>query len=483
MYPAYYYHWPAAHRRNPHVQAQRYIPHVHYASDVRPEGKYTTRQPFSQLNYSGTEQAQHDPSKPDTLHTPRHTRQMLPQRPALHHLAPPPVLPRRPVPLPSDTPAPSVYAYATPYVHERAPTASASQQASSRCPESVASNAQSAPLVNASPVAPPARPVYGTPPIWSWKRNRWEGDLTYEAQPLSVPNSSSPPAVAQSTNPSVAVPTTGPTPPVYQQSQSAQYQAPTSAQPDSRPTSSAPEAAAPLPSGVQASTHPPATSVEPSRGTVRAAEASDLHLQQAADDQPGHGGGSVLPETTSTGSNSQPNTGELVVSDRTSFKHRDGIYTLTILSPWETARSLKVTTPITVNDLHIILGRAPNLETAQFACIVSDAGTTRNWKAIHADNLKSLVINEVQTPIGGVLNDLTADELKSLHVSYSPGMAHHLWQDEQSYYSFLRTVNKHEPRGMTTIVSNDPWYRDNRAEHLRVTLESATTSDWTISVQ
>ncbi|KAL1757881.1 hypothetical protein FB107DRAFT_288911 [Schizophyllum commune] len=454
MYPAYYSQWPDAWRRNPHV---------HYASDVRPEGKYTTKLPFHQLNYNGTEQAQHDPSTPNPLHTPRHTRQMLPVRPALRHLAPPPVLPRRPVPLPPQTPAPPTYAYATPHVHQHAPPASASQQAAPHPSQPLAPNAQSVPLAN----PPPAPPVLGRMPIWSRSRNRWEGDSAYEAQAPSVPAPSSTPAVAQSAIPPAATQTTRPPPPTYQQpAQSVRYQALTSAQPDPRSISSAPQAAALLPSGARAPAHPPFTSADSPQGTLGVAGASDSVLQRAVDNQSGHGGGSVMPENTSTGANSRPNAGEVVVNDKTSFRHQDGICTLTVLSPWEAARSLKVTTPITLNDLRIILRRAPNLETAQFACIVPDSRTNRDRQAIHADNLKSLVIGEVQTSIGGVLNDLAADEMKSLHVSYAPGMAHHLWQDEQGFYRFLRTVNKHEP-----------------AEHLRVTLESATTSDWTISVQ
>ncbi|KAL1715346.1 hypothetical protein EV715DRAFT_207649 [Schizophyllum commune] len=476
MYPAYYHQWPNAWRRNPHV---------HYASDVRPEGKYTTKLPFHQLNYNGTEQAQHDPSRPDPLHTPRHTRQMLPVRPALRHLAPPPVLPHRPVPLPTATPAPSPYAYATPYVHQRAPAASAPQQAAPRPPASSASNAHSVPLAN----PPPARPVLSRMPIWSRSRNRWEGDIAYEAQTPSVPiASSAPPAETQTAVPPAATQTTRPPPPVYQQPvRSVQYQAPTSAQPDPRSISSAPQVAAPLSSGARAPAHPPSTSAESPRGTAGAAGASESNrlLQRAVDDQSGHGGGPVLRLSglVSTRENSRPDASQVVVNEKTSFRHRDGICTLTVLSPWEAARSLKVTTPITLNDLRIILRRAPNLETAQFACIVPDSGTNRDRQAIHADNLKSLVIGEVQTSIGGVLNNLTADELKSLHVSYAPGKAHHLWQDEQGFYNFLRTVNRHEPGGIASIMSNDSWYHDHRAEHLRVTLESATTSDWTISVQ
>ncbi|KAI5830467.1 hypothetical protein K523DRAFT_302643 [Schizophyllum commune Tattone D] len=475
MYPAYHSQWPNAWRRNPHV---------HYASDVRQEGKYTTKLPFHQLNYNGTEQAQHDPSRPDPLYTPRHTRQMLPVRPALRHLAPPPVLLRRPVPLPPQTPAPPAYAYATPHVHQRALTASAPQQAAPHPAQPLASNPHNVPLANPLPAAPPARPVLGRMPIWSRSRNRWEGDFAYEAQAPSVPAPSSTPAVAQTADPRAAIQTTRPSPPTYQQpAQSVQYQALTSAQPDPRSISSAPQAVAPLPSGARAPAHPPPTSADSPQGTLGVAGASYSVLQRAVDNQSWHGGGSVMPENTSTGANSRPNAGEVVVNDKTSFKHRDGICTLTVLSPWEAARSLKVTTPVTLNDLRIILRRAPNLETAQFACIVPDAGTNRDRQAIHADNLKSLVIGEVQTSIRGVLTNLTADELKSLHVSYAPGMAHHLWQDEQGFYNFLRTVNRHEPGGIASIMSNDSWYHGHRAEHLRVTLESATSSDWTISVQ
>ncbi|KAL1736773.1 hypothetical protein EV714DRAFT_266731 [Schizophyllum commune] len=435
MYPAYYSQWPNAWRRNPHV---------HYASDVRPEGKYTTKLPFHQLNYNGTEQAQHDPPTPDPLHTPRHTRQMLPVRPALRHLAPPPVLPRRPVPLPPQTPAPPAYAYATPYVHQHAPTTSAPQQAAPRPPPTSASNAHSVPLANPLAAAPPARPVSGRMPIWSHS------------------------AICTD----FVVCATG---------EGAEYESASGSDPDYEAASThLPAAGAP---GVQTLAHPPSTSAESPQGTLGVAGASDFLLQRAVDHQSGHGGGSVMPENTSTGANSRPNAGEVVVNDKTSFKHRDGICTLTVLSPWEAARSLKVTTPITLNDLRIILRRAPNLETAQFACIIPDSGTNRDRQAIHADNLKSLVIGEVQTSIRGVLNNLTADELKSLHVSYAPGMAHHLWQDEQGFYNFLRTVNKHEPGGIASIMSNDSWYHDHRAEHLRVTLELATTSDWTISVQ
>ncbi|KAL1666051.1 hypothetical protein GGF50DRAFT_51527 [Schizophyllum commune] len=481
MYPAYYHQWPNAWRRNPHI---------HYASDVRPEGKYTTKLPFNQLNYNGTEQAQHDPSTPNPLYTPRHTRQMLPVRPALRHLAPPPVLLRRPVPLPPQTPAPPAYAYATPHVHQRAPTASAPQQAAPHPAQPLASNPHNVPLANPLPAAPPARPVLGRMPIWSRSRNRWEGDFAYEAQAPSVPApSSAPPAGAQTAVPPAATQTTRPPPPTHQQpAQSVQYQAPTSAQPDSRSISCAPQAAAPLPSGARAPAHLPSTSADSPQGTFAVARASESNhlLQRAVDDQSRHGGGPVLRLSglVSTGENSRPDAGQVVVNDRASFKHRDGIYTLAVVAPWEAARSLTVTAPITLNDIHIILRRAPNLETAQFACITPDTAIKRHWDTVHANNLKSFAISDVQASIGGVFNALRAQNVQAMHVAYSPGMAQQIWQDEQGYYTFLQEVVQHTHHGVVSIVSNDAWYRDLRAENLRMMLESATNStDWRISVQ
>ncbi|KAL1736775.1 hypothetical protein EV714DRAFT_266732 [Schizophyllum commune] len=424
MYPAYYHQWPNAWRRNPHV---------HYASDVRPEGKYTTKLPFHQLNYNGTAQAQHDPSRPDPLHTPRHTRQMLPVRPALRHLAPPPVLPRRPVPLPTATPAPSAYAYATPHVHQRVPAANSPRQAAPHPPPSSASDTQSVPLAN----PPPAPPVFGRMPIWSQSRNRWEGDIAYEAQAPSIPTSSSaPPSVAQTADP--AIQTTRPPPPVVQQPQPVLHQAPSSVLPV-QVAHSAPAfaqissvsvhnpsyvAQAPTLAAEQQELSSPAANVgdsPPSSPVESATQPSAFQLP--VDSQPTTCSGALLTNAgvEALGHSTPSRDGHLVLDDSTSIKHSMGVCALpTLLCPWETIRSVDVTIPVSVNDLQKILRRAHNLESASFASVLPKTKRLRHGDRIKLPKLQHLRIMNIQASIRGVLKDLDATELIQLTVAYAP---------------------------------------------------------------
>ncbi|KAL1757883.1 hypothetical protein FB107DRAFT_208282 [Schizophyllum commune] len=491
MYPAYYSQWPNAWRRNPHV---------HYAPDVRPEGKYTTKLPFHQLNYNGTEQAQHDPSRPDPLHTPRHTQQMLPVRPALRHLAPPPVLPLRPVSLPPATPAPS----ATPYVHQRAPTASAPQQAAPHPSPSSASNAQSVPLANPLPAAPPARPVLGRMPIWIQSRNRWEGDIAYEAQAPSVPAPSAAPAVAQSTNPpAAATQTTMPPPPIHQQSaQSVHYRAPSAAQPvqisQSAPAP-AQNSSAPLrnPDYAAQTEAPPADSVddeERSASTVenitpvlRSNHQAPAHQQPVANHPMDCSAAQeAYSDLAATGNNTTPQDGHLVLDNSTSHMHAEGVYGLSaLLSPWEAIHFLNVTVPVSVNDLQRILRRAHNLRTASFAAITPKTGRLGHEDKIRLPDLQRLTIKSIQPSIRGVLKDLVIPKLNHLHVSYAPARGYYLWSDEQDYYRLffkLRSARR-ESSGCIIVSSNDRWYLYHRAAQLQELLQETAGSGWRVTIR
>ncbi|KAI5830465.1 hypothetical protein K523DRAFT_381725 [Schizophyllum commune Tattone D] len=486
MYPAYYHQWPNAWRRNPHV---------HYASDVRPEGKYTTKLPFHQLNYHGTEQAQHDPPTPNPLHTPRHTRQMLPVRPALRHLAPPPILPRRPVPLPTATPAPS----ATPYVHQRAPSA---PQAAAPCPPPMsASNAHSVPLAN----PPPAPPVFGRMPIWSQSRNRWEGDIAYEAQAPSVPTSSSaPPAGAQSAVPPAAIQTTKPPPPVYQQpAQSVHYKAPSAAQPvqisQSAPAPAAQNSSTPLrnPDYAAQTEAPPADAVEGEERSASTVEyitpvlRSDHQaptLQQPVANQPttcsaaSHANSDVAAASNNTTSQD----GHLVLDNSTSHMHAEGVYGLSaLLSPWEAIHFLNVTVPVSVNDLQRILRRAHNLRTASFAAITPKTGRLGHEDKIRLPALQRLTIKSIQPSIRGVLKDLVTPKLNYLHVSYAPGSTYYLWSDEQDYYRLFFKLKsaRRESSGCIIVSSNDRWYLYHRAAQLQELLQETVGSGWRVTVR
>ncbi|KAL1679108.1 hypothetical protein EV122DRAFT_210587 [Schizophyllum commune] len=496
MYPAYYHQWPDAWRRNPHV---------HYASDVRPEGKYTTKLPFNQLNYNGTEQAQHDPPTPDPLHTPRHTRQMLPVRPALRHLAPPPVLLRRPVPLPPQTPAPPAYAYATPHVHQRAPTASAPQQAAPHPAQPLASNPHNVPLANPLPAAPPARPVLGRMPIWSRSRNRWEGDFAYEAQAPSVPAPSFAPDVAQSTNPpAAATQITRPPPPTHQQpAQSVQYQAPSAAQPvqtaqDAPATAQTSSVSAHNPSYVAQAPTLAADQQEPSFPAISVGNSPPLSpvesaTQASASQLP------VVSQTTTcseaphtnagveaTGDSTPSRDGHLMLEGSASFNHTSGIYALpTLLSPWDVIRSLEVTVPVSVNGLQKILRRAQNLESARFSAILPKTRPLRHGTRLQLPNLHTLTIQNIQAHIRGVLQDLDTTKLVSLHLAYAPGSAYYLWGDEQDYYSLLYRIRNiaQVTSGRITVSSNDDWYRDNRAGQLQALVRTAAGVGWRVNIQ
>ncbi|TRM61025.1 hypothetical protein BD626DRAFT_406190 [Schizophyllum amplum] len=160
--------------------------------------------------------------------------------------------------------------------------------------------------------------------------------------------------------------------------------------------------------------------------------------------------------------------GDAVCVDQpASFMHNEGICALVVLSPWEKMRSLKVTQHISLNELHNILRRAPNLEHAHFTRIVADSGRSRQrWTTIEAPMLETLTITRAETCIGDVLNDLRVEKLSRLHVGYSPHSAQNVWWDEQSYYHFLRQVRTIS-RGRVLIVSGDEWYGASRAAHMR----------------
>ncbi|KAL1666026.1 hypothetical protein GGF50DRAFT_21696, partial [Schizophyllum commune] len=179
--------------------------------------------------------------------------------------------------------------------------------------------------------------------------------------------------------------------------------------------------------------------------------------------------------------------GSLLIDKEVTFKHSVGVCAVSVMSTWEASKRLIVNTPITINEFYNALRRAgPTLERAYFKRIVSDSGVNRNhWKGIEATRLQVLIIGSTDVLLGGVLRDLKVRELLYLSVGYGSDCAQNLWADEQEYYRFLQRAQLAR-EGNIIINAGDPWYRENRAEHLvhwlRAALGSARERDWSVYV-
>ncbi|KAI5826376.1 hypothetical protein K523DRAFT_375053 [Schizophyllum commune Tattone D] len=164
--------------------------------------------------------------------------------------------------------------------------------------------------------------------------------------------------------------------------------------------------------------------------------------------------------SASDGSSSKD--GHVELSGTESFA--GGICVLPVLAPWETIRSLTVTCPITINDLH--------LDTKKARCRVE----------INVDSLRQLCIGNVQTPIGSIFDDLVAPNLQSIFVAY-PFASSALIDDEPSYSDFLERNPRSRYAGVLVIVSDDDWYRHDRAHQLHEHLQEAGRSTWIVDVR
>ncbi|KAL1748029.1 hypothetical protein HDZ31DRAFT_30550 [Schizophyllum fasciatum] len=175
--------------------------------------------------------------------------------------------------------------------------------------------------------------------------------------------------------------------------------------------------------------------------------------------------------------------GHFVVSGPVSFKYTSGICALSITAPWEDARSLEITVPISVNDFYIILQRAVNLECAYFASIVPGTPHSKFWEPLEMSKLHSLVIAGVNTPIGGVLDSIRqVAMLQQLHVTYSVGSTYHLWADEHSYFNLFQR-GKFPNSGKVQITSSDEWYALVRADLFRHCLQLVAGNLWAVEVE
>ncbi|KAL1711147.1 hypothetical protein EV121DRAFT_285099 [Schizophyllum commune] len=155
---------------------------------------------------------------------------------------------------------------------------------------------------------------------------------------------------------------------------------------------------------------------------------------------------------------------------------------LPVLAPWEAIRPLTVTCPITINDLHLVLYQATNLERAAFASVVQDTKKARCRVEINVDRLRELCIGNVQTPIGSIFDDLVAPNLQSIFVAYSFASSA-LIDDEPSYSDFLERNPRRRYAGVLDIVSNDDWYGHDRAHQLHEHLQEAGRSTWIVDVR
>ncbi|KAL1736738.1 hypothetical protein EV714DRAFT_197658, partial [Schizophyllum commune] len=184
--------------------------------------------------------------------------------------------------------------------------------------------------------------------------------------------------------------------------------------------------------------------------------------------------------SASASSGSSSKDGHVELSGTESFA--GGICVLPLLAPWETIRSLTVTCPITINDLHLVLYQATNLERATFASIVQDTKEARCRVEINVDSLRQLCIRNVQTPIGSIFDDLVAPNLQSIFVAY-PFASSALIDDEPSYSDFLERNPRRRYAGVLDIVSNDDWYGHDRAHQLHEHLQEAGRSTWIVDVR
>ncbi|KAI5896587.1 uncharacterized protein SCHCODRAFT_01150679 [Schizophyllum commune H4-8] len=185
---------------------------------------------------------------------------------------------------------------------------------------------------------------------------------------------------------------------------------------------------------------------------------------------------SSAPRSATASRGSSFKDGHVELSGNESFG--SGICVLPVLAPWEAIRSLTVTCPITINDLHLILYQATKLERAVFSSIVQDTKKARCRVDINVNNLRELIIEDVRTPIGSIFDDLEALELEEILVSYTSTSA--LCEDEDGYCQFLEDMAQDRKPGNIIIYSNDSWYRDARAQGLQEQLEAS--SNWTAAV-
>ncbi|KAL1736727.1 hypothetical protein EV714DRAFT_197866, partial [Schizophyllum commune] len=203
--------------------------------------------------------------------------------------------------------------------------------------------------------------------------------------------------------------------------------------------------------------------------------------QNTADDAVAQSSSSA-PRSSTASSSSSFKDGHVELGGTESFA--GGICVLPVLAPWEAIRSLTVTCPITINDLHLILYQATKLEKATFASIVEDTRKRRCSFEVEAANLQELTIRNVQTPIGSVLDDLEAPILQQIRIGYASSPAHlDVCADEQSLCHFVKEIAKGRLAGKITIISNDSWYMANRAQELQKRLKAVTRSTWIADVQ
>ncbi|KAL1754140.1 hypothetical protein FB107DRAFT_276071 [Schizophyllum commune] len=160
-----------------------------------------------------------------------------------------------------------------------------------------------------------------------------------------------------------------------------------------------------------------------------------------------------------------------------------GICVLPVLTPWTSIKSLTVTGPITINDLHLILYQATKLEKAVFASILPDREKERCRFQIHANNLQQLTLEDVQTPIGDLLDDLRAVKLHRIHFTYKASTAQlALCTDEQYISNLLVRASRKGAAGTMTVACNDSWYKANCAQAFQKQLSALTKSTWTATV-
>ncbi|KAL1679143.1 hypothetical protein EV122DRAFT_251523 [Schizophyllum commune] len=156
-----------------------------------------------------------------------------------------------------------------------------------------------------------------------------------------------------------------------------------------------------------------------------------------------------------------------------------GICVLPVLATWESIESLTVTGPITINDLHLILYQATELKSARFASVVEDTRKDRCRFKFHAQGLRQLALENIQTPIGSLLDDLQAPKLQQIYFAYAAAPAQPaLCADEQSHCRLLKHASNKGAAGTVSIVSNDTWYKDNRADALQEELKAVTKLTW-----
>ncbi|KAL1714717.1 hypothetical protein EV715DRAFT_276394 [Schizophyllum commune] len=238
---------------------------------------------------------------------------------------------------------------------------------------------------------------------------------------------------------------------------------------------------------------PPATSnampAQPVAGAARHSPATDADApsppgaadaQNTADNVVAQSSLST-PRSATANRGSSFKDGHVELSGTESFA--GGVCVLPVLAPWTSIRSLTVTGPITINDLHLILYQATKLEKAVFASILPDTGKERCRFKIHANNLRQLALEDIRTPIGSLLDDLEAPQLHQIHFAYNASTAQlALRADEQECSDLLKRVYDKATAGTIIITSNDPWFKANRAPALREQLRAATESTWAATV-